>query len=176
MRRIREIQPPSGLSRLLYRAPIPVFRLGLGGLFGGRLLLLEHRGRTSGRLRRAVIEVLRRDRERRSWIVSAGWGERTQWWRNLRREPRAAIRIGLGRIPVDARLLEPAEAEQEVLRYGSIHPRAARAVARLVGFEIDGSEADLRAFAAVLRLVELRRAPLAAASSPAIRPPTRPPA
>jgi deazaflavin-dependent oxidoreductase (nitroreductase family) len=164
------------MSRLLYRAPIPVFRLGLGGLFGGRLLLLEHRGRTSGRLRRAVIEVLRRDPERRSWIVSAGWGERTQWWRNLRREPRAAIRIGLGRISVEARLLEPAEAEAEVVRYGRTYPRAARAVARLVGYELDGSEADLRAFAGVLRLVELRRTPIAAASSTAIRPPTRPPA
>lgn len=35
--------PPRGLSRLLYRLPIGLFRLGLGWIFGNHFLLLTHR-------------------------------------------------------------------------------------------------------------------------------------
>jgi len=45
---------PSGVgarllrTRAFVRAPIGLFRAGLGWLFGSRILMLEHRGRRSG--------------------------------------------------------------------------------------------------------------------------------
>ncbi|WP_190820398.1 PNPOx family protein [Saccharopolyspora pogona] len=47
--------------RWLARAPIPLYRRGLGWLLGIRIMMLEHRGRRSGQLRYAVLEVLGRE-------------------------------------------------------------------------------------------------------------------
>jgi len=71
-----------------------LYRIGLGRLLGQRFLLLEHRGRRSGRLRRVVVEVVRRDPDRDAWIVASAWGERTQWYRNLLAQPEAMVQVG----------------------------------------------------------------------------------
>ena len=69
-------------TRWVVRALIPLFRLGLGGVAGGRLLLLEHRGRTSGLRRFVLLEVV--DRPTRDKIfVASGFGGSAQWYRNL---------------------------------------------------------------------------------------------
>ena len=52
-------------TRWLVRAPIPLFRAGLGFVFGGRLLLLEHLGRTSGEHRFVVLECVERPAKHR---------------------------------------------------------------------------------------------------------------
>lgn len=50
--------PRTRMQRALFRAPILLDRLGLGGLLGHRFLLLTHTGRTSGRPRQVVLEVV----------------------------------------------------------------------------------------------------------------------
>jgi hypothetical protein len=40
-KKVKQIQPPKGLSRLFYRAPIWLYRLKLGWLLGHRFLLLN---------------------------------------------------------------------------------------------------------------------------------------
>ncbi|MFQ5698312.1 MAG: nitroreductase family deazaflavin-dependent oxidoreductase [Myxococcota bacterium] len=165
MRRLRETQPPTGWRRTLYRLPIGLYRVGLGGLLGHRFLLLEHRGRKTGLRRRVVVEVLRHDPEDGVWIVSSGWGERAQWYRNLRAHPQLTLTFGRRRLEAEARPLDPAGAEREMIRYGHRYPRAARSVARLIGWAIDGSDDDLRALAREVRLIELRRAPAQASSA-----------
>ena len=57
MKIVKNVQPPAGLTRFLFRIPINVYRLRLGRLFGSRLLLLSHIGRVSGKPRRTVLEV-----------------------------------------------------------------------------------------------------------------------
>ncbi|SEK55561.1 hypothetical protein [Nonomuraea pusilla] len=47
---VRRPDPPSGLRRALWRLPVHLYRAGLGRLLGGRLMLLTHVGRVSGRL------------------------------------------------------------------------------------------------------------------------------
>ncbi|HLS79672.1 MAG TPA: nitroreductase family deazaflavin-dependent oxidoreductase, partial [Nocardia sp.] len=47
-------------TRWFVRAPIWAFRARLGFLFGGRLLLLEHTGRTSGKARYVALETVDR--------------------------------------------------------------------------------------------------------------------
>lgn len=109
-------------TRWLARAPIRLYRLGLGWLFGNRLLLLEHHGRTSGLRRYTVLEVV--DRGPGWWVVAAGFGERAQWYRNI--SANAAVRVSVGgrsRIPAAARRLSDAEAAAALLRYRTRHPR-----------------------------------------------------
>lgn len=168
MRKLREVPPPRGIARLLYRLPIALYRLGLGRLLGARFLLLEHRGRRSGALRRAVLEVVRH--ERGTWWVVSAWGARAEWLRNLRAAPHARIETAGRTLPVEAHEVSGAEAEEVLLAYGRRHPRAIRSLARLLGWQLDGSEGDLRALASVVRVVELRSAEAPApGGTPAVR-------
>ena len=51
-------EPPKGFNRLMFRAPIWLYRLGLGWMLGKRFLLLNHTGRESGLPRQTVLEVV----------------------------------------------------------------------------------------------------------------------
>lgn len=155
LRKKRDVQPPRGWTRAFYRAPILIYRIGLGGLLGRRFLLLHHLGRHTGKPRRAVLEVMGRDSATGACIVACGFGEQTHWLRNLMAQPDARIELGWKGIDVRAERLAPADAEREMVEYGRRTPRAARLVAGLIGYEHDGSDEDLRALAGVLPLIRL---------------------
>ncbi len=111
-------------TRWAVRLPIPIFRAGFGFVFGGRLLLLEHRGRASGARRYVVLEAA--DRESRDTVVVAsGFGPDAQWYRNLEAEPRCGVSIGLRtRVPARAELLDAGESAALLDRYAARHPKA----------------------------------------------------
>lgn len=155
MQRMRDVPPPAGLRRLAYRLPIALYRVRLGWILGSRFLLLEHRGRRSGVLRQTVLEVVRADRDRGQWHVVSAWGDRAQWLRNLREAPRVRIETAGQTFLADAQETPLEEAEEVICAYGLLHPRAVRSVARLVGWKIEATDADLRALASVVRVVRL---------------------
>jgi hypothetical protein len=66
---------PSGALRVAFRLPIHLYRHDLGWLMGHRVLLLTHRGRKSGRVRRTPLEVIRYDSVSGESIVVSAWGE-----------------------------------------------------------------------------------------------------
>jgi deazaflavin-dependent oxidoreductase (nitroreductase family) len=128
-------------TRAFVRAPISLYRHGLGWLLGGRMLMLEHRGRWSGRARFVCLEVVDRPGPGRIVVVS-GFGERAEWYRNLRADP--ACRVSTGRrqrVPSQARFMTPAEAAAALDRYQRVHPRSwARlraAIEKAVGHPVD---------------------------------------
>lgn len=147
--------PPTGLSRLLFRLPVHLYRARLGWLFGRRLLMLTHTGRVSGRKRRTVIEVVEYDPATGAHTVCSGFGPRADWYRNLVATPEATIQVGVRTIPVTAVPLPVDEAQQVLTRYARRHPRAARALGRFIGLRLDGSEADSRRAARHLPLLRL---------------------
>jgi deazaflavin-dependent oxidoreductase (nitroreductase family) len=109
-------------TRWLVRAPIPLFRHRLGWLFGSRVLMLEHVGRTSGEPRFVCLEVVERPSPRRVIVVS-GFGTRAQWYRNLRAQPRCHVSVGHARrAPATARFLPEAEADAVLARYAAERP------------------------------------------------------
>ncbi|MCK0437938.1 nitroreductase family deazaflavin-dependent oxidoreductase [Gordonia alkaliphila] len=111
-------------TRWLVRAPIPLFRAGLGFVFGGRLLLLEHLGRTSGEHRFVVLECVERPAKHRV-VVASGFGETSQWYANLQADPHCWVSIGFARRrPAIARTLPPEVAEGVIERYRVAHPKA----------------------------------------------------
>ncbi len=144
---------PSGLAsrlvrtRWVVRAPIALYRWRLGGLFGGRLLMLEHRGRTSGLARYVVLEVVDRT-DHASWVVVSGFGEHAQWLRNVRADPHVRVWSG-SRRPVLAVAHElPAPDRAQVLRsYAARHPRAWHrlrpVLERTLGAPVDDDGANL---------------------------------
>lgn len=111
-------------TRRLARAPIAVYRLGFGWLLSSRLLLLEHRGRVSRRLRHVVLEVIDHPAPDR-FVVASGLGEQAQWVRNVAADPRVRVTVGRrGPVRALARRLDDAESVAAVTRYAREHPRA----------------------------------------------------
>lgn len=134
--------PPTGVRRLLWRLPIWLYRLRLGWLTGGRLMLLRHTGRTSGRERQAVVEVVERDAE--GYVAASGFGVRADWYRNVRRTPEVTITVGARVIPAVATPLTAEQGAELMAEYAPRHPALARHLCRVMGFRVDGSAEDYR--------------------------------
>lgn len=126
-------RPPSRLaamgarvlrSRRLTRAPIWIYKARAGVLLGSRLLMLEHTGRKSGLRRYVVLEVVDHPTPD-SYIVASGFGEKAQWFRNVKANPRVRIYTGSRPPrPATARVLPQQEADRALDAYSSAHPRA----------------------------------------------------
>ena len=73
--KIKDLQPPRGVARLGWRAPIWFYRLRLGSLLGGRFVLLNPIGRQTGKPRQAVLEVVHHNKEAGAYVMVSGCGE-----------------------------------------------------------------------------------------------------
>lgn len=144
-KQLHEQKPPTGMSRLLFRAPIWLYRWGLGWLLGKRFLLINHVGRKSGLARQAVVEVIAYDKEHSTYYVAAGFGPKSQWYQNLLMTPEVTIVVGRKKLAVRAAPLTPTESGAALLDYARRHPTAIKNLSRMVGYEVDGTEADFRA-------------------------------
>jgi deazaflavin-dependent oxidoreductase (nitroreductase family) len=163
VQKIKDVQPPRGLARLGWRAPIWFYRLGLGGLLGGRFVLLNHTGRISGQPRQAVLEVVQHNKETGAYVVASGFGEKSDWYQNVMAHPDVAIQVGSKRMPARAQRLPLPQAVDVMLDYNRRHPAALRTLAGILGYRTDGSEADVRFLAGVIPIVAL--IPLSRSSS-----------
>lgn len=123
------------------RAPIGVFRARLGLLFGGRLMLLEHTGRSSGRPRYVVLETVARPSRDRV-VIASGFGKQAQWFRNLVADARCWVSIGSRhRVSAVARVLTLDESATVLDGYRREHPKAYRKLGGLIE-EATGSDID----------------------------------
>ncbi len=154
-KKTKELTPPKGVARLLYRTPIWIYRLGLGGLLGDRFLLLNHIGRKTGLPRQAVLEVVRHDKDTDTFIVAAGFGARSQWYQNILKTPQVSIQVGRRKIAVTAEPLPPEQAGQEIADFARRYPREAK-MAGWLGYEVDGTEEDYYQAGTMMMLVALR--------------------
>lgn len=145
MKVIKKIGPPSGVRRFLFRLPIYLYRMGLGWVLGDRLLLLHHVGRISGKARSVVLEVAEHDDADDSFFIASGWGPTAAWYRNVLETPEVEIKVGRRDVAVTAMPLTREEGAEVFVRYAARHPKAAkRVLPRLMGYSVDGSEADFR--------------------------------
>jgi len=152
-KKVKELHPPRGLARLGFRLPIKLYHIGLGGLFGTRLLLLTHIGRKSGQERQTVLEVVRYDKATTTFIVAAGFGTESDWYRNVSANPQVTVQCGRKQWKMHARFLPPEESGEEMLNYARRHPMALRELTRFMGYELDGTQEDIRAMGQSLSMV-----------------------
>jgi deazaflavin-dependent oxidoreductase (nitroreductase family) len=104
--------------------------------------MLEHRGRTSGLARYVCLEIVERPAPGVLVIVS-GFGTRSQWYQNLRADPRCYVSTGrIRRAPARARFLDDAEGRAALERYQRAHPADWRllrgAIEKAVGHPVEG--------------------------------------
>ncbi|WP_405166607.1 nitroreductase family deazaflavin-dependent oxidoreductase [Nocardia sp. NBC_01499] len=111
-------------TRWLVRAPIQLYRAGLGFLFGSRMLMLQHIGRKSGETRYVVLEVVDRPAPG-EYVIVSGFGTRAQWYRNIRTNPQVRISTGTTRNrPGIATPMTGEESATALAHYVRDHPAA----------------------------------------------------
>ena len=152
---------PSWLRWRVMRAPRMLYSIHAGRLLGHRFLLLRHRGRRTGRTHATVLEVLSWDGGAREAVVMSGLGRSAQWLRNVLTAGSAEIEIGPERFAARVRELGPAEAAAVLADYEHRNriaaPLVRRMLARLAGFDYDGSETARLRLVSVLPLVAFTR-------------------
>ncbi|MFE1036715.1 nitroreductase family deazaflavin-dependent oxidoreductase [Streptomyces sp. NPDC058807] len=146
---------PTGWRRLAARAPILLFRVGLGPLLGRRFLLLRHVGRISGSDRQVVLEVVTYEAPYRCWTVASGFGPGSDWYRNLRAQPKTVVQFGNRHHAVTAHFPTPEEGADIMAGYGRERPRTARRLCTYLGLPAEGTESALREAGRAIPFVRL---------------------
>jgi deazaflavin-dependent oxidoreductase (nitroreductase family) len=154
--KVDEVRHPRGLKRIFFRFPILLYRAGLGWLLGDRALMMTHTGRISGLARRAVLEVMRHDKDTDTYIVASGWGEKSDWFQNISKTPQVEIHVGRRRFNALAQRLSLDDAYEEIQDYARRHPTAIRQLGRLIGYQLEHTPEGYRALVGVMPIVAIR--------------------
>jgi deazaflavin-dependent oxidoreductase (nitroreductase family) len=116
--------PPSKALRFGLRLPIWLYRAHLGWLLGDRFLMLTHTGRKSGLPRQVVIEVVQHDKETDTYYVVSGWGEKSDWYQNIRKTPSVTIHTGGRTFQSKAEFIPEEKAVDILETYARVHATA----------------------------------------------------
>ena len=153
---MRDRGRPSGLTRLMFQAPIVLYRLKLGWILGKRFLRLTHTGRKSGLSRDTVLEVVDHEPTQRIFVVCSAWGKRSDWFRNVTQTPDVFVQVGSQRWPAVSEVLERVEARQALARYARNHATAFRSLTKVLGFESHDVDSSVDEMASELPMIALR--------------------
>jgi deazaflavin-dependent oxidoreductase (nitroreductase family) len=91
-----------------------------------------------------------------TYVVASGWGEKSNWYRNIQETPHVVINVRRARFEATAVSLSVADAERELLDYARRRPVAFRELAgRMAGLRSNDVEEDYRLLARSIPLVAL---------------------
>lgn len=138
--------PPHGVKAIPWRLPIYLYRCGLGWMLGDRFLLLRHKGRKSGKIRFAVLEIIHSLAKTGSYYVVSGFGTQSNWYQNTLQQSSVEIQIGRKRLPAKAQQLSPSEGAEILLAYAQENPGSLKTLSRLLGYDIEFSPEGIREF------------------------------
>lgn len=122
---------PSKMLRFALHLPTWLYRLHLGWLFGHRFLMLTHTGRKSGLPYQTVIEVVQYNSHTNTYYVVSGWGEKSDWYQNIRQSPYVTIYVGGHKIQALAEFIALDKAVDVLETYVHAHPLTFRELSRL---------------------------------------------
>lgn len=118
--------PPRGIFGTFAKLPILFYRLGLGGLLGEELILLNHIGRKTGAIHQTVVRIVSHEAKPEIYYIASAWGYKSQWPRNLLAHPEIVVQIGRRKLTVNAQLITPEQGARVLLDYRQRYPQAAR--------------------------------------------------
>ncbi len=144
---------PNRLILLALKAPRIMFHFNLGWIFGHRILVVTHMGRKSGLIHQTPLEVVRYDATTKTCIVISAWGEKSDWYRNIRQRPALQIEVGRDRYVPQQRFLTTDETEHELDVYVEHHGLSAKMLSRVLGLDFAGDPVQRRKFAESARMV-----------------------
>ena len=146
------------LSRLVFRTPLALYRIGLGGVLGHEFVVLTHVGRRTGHVHETVLKVLRYDAITQESVVASAWGTQADWYLNLQVHPALAVRTaGAWYVPA-ARTLPPGEAFEVFADWTHRQHWFAELMLGQIGLSWDVSEAEQHAIVAGFPFIGFRPA------------------
>jgi deazaflavin-dependent oxidoreductase (nitroreductase family) len=150
--------PPRGLGRRLFRLPLSLYRVRLDWLLGERFLLLTHIGRKSGQPRQTVLEVVYHDTATDTYFIASGWGERSDWIRNVQKTPVVRVDVGKRHFVAMAKRLTIEQAQSTLFASARHHPWVFPILARLiVGRRLKPTDDDCLSLAQSVPVIGLVR-------------------
>ncbi|HTV87493.1 MAG TPA: nitroreductase family deazaflavin-dependent oxidoreductase [Stellaceae bacterium] len=148
---------PHPALRVLYRAPVYLYRWRCGWLLGCRFLLLIHIGRRTGRRRETVLEVVEYRESGPEAVVLCAYGYDADWLRNIAATGQAEIVVGAARFVATHRVLAADEAIGVIAGYERrnwfMAPVIRAVLSRFLGWTYCGSDGDRRRLVAQLPMV-----------------------
>jgi deazaflavin-dependent oxidoreductase (nitroreductase family) len=144
MQEVPAVRPrPTGFARVFARAPVLLYRLGLGGLVGKSILLLTTTGRRTGRARATPLNY--REEGGIMYVVAGRGGPRADWYRNLVARPDVEVQLGRRRLEAVAAPVSDAQEKARVLWLFA--QRSRRRAQRYFGIPRSASREERRALA-----------------------------
>jgi deazaflavin-dependent oxidoreductase (nitroreductase family) len=122
----------------IFKLPILQYRLGLGWMIGGYILLLTTTGRKTGKTRYTPLEYVY-DREGDRYRVTVGWGGNTDWYRNLLADPHVTVQVGRRKFTAMAEPAPDEEVAHYMMEVSQRHPRMDRVWNRWSDRPVDGT-------------------------------------
>jgi len=148
---------PGPVFRWLFKVPILFYKAGLP-LFGDFILLLTTTGRKTGKVRQTPLEY-RVEPDSGCFIITAGWGGKTDWYRNACANPRVRVQAGRRKFEALAEPLSEAEVAAWLIQAVKVNPASLKIWSRWAGEALDGSEEGLRRAARHFPALRLRQVP-----------------
>jgi deazaflavin-dependent oxidoreductase (nitroreductase family) len=142
MTQLVPLDRPGPVFKWLFRIPILFYKLGLGWVTGKYILLLTTTGRKTGKLHATPLEY-HYDQERDRYFVMAGWGGRTDWYRNAVTTPQVLVQVGRRKFEGLAEPVSQEEITERLVYVVSINPKSLKLWSRWTGEELDGSRGSL---------------------------------
>jgi len=115
---------PSAFLKAFFEVPVWMYRVHLGFLFFGRIIVIVHRGRTSGTRYESGLEVI--DRGDGELFVFAAWGTKSDWFRNIEANGVEELWDGSSRAAASFRVVTDDEAYGILSDYEEHHRTSAK--------------------------------------------------
>jgi deazaflavin-dependent oxidoreductase (nitroreductase family) len=136
---------PGPIFKWVFKIPILQYKLGLGWLTGNYVLLLTTTGRKTGKKRYTPLEYLY-DKENDRYRIAAGWGGKTDWFRNIKADPHVHVQVGRREFDAVAEIASDKEVAEYMMMVSSRHPRMDKVWNRWSDKPVDGTlESYIRA-------------------------------
>ena len=134
----------------IFKLPVFLYRLRLGWVLGRRFMLLTHVGRSSGKVRRTILAVLRFDEQTKQIYAVSAW-KGSDWYYNIQSAPALQVETGFVRYVPAQRALSPEEITTAFIEYRERHPIFSRMVCRIPGWKWDATYEEFLELARTLR-------------------------
>ncbi len=153
-----EVAKPPRFMIPIFKLPLILYRAKLGWIFGHRFMLLTHRGRNSGKVRRTVLAVLEFNPDSREIKAISAWSA-SDWYLNIKANPALQVETGFTRYTPIFRIMSPEEIATLFVNYRNKHPVFSAIVCRIPGWNPKSTYEEFLELARTLRGVVFQRRP-----------------
>ncbi len=122
----------------LFKIPVLQYKLGMGWMIGKYVLLLTTIGRKSGKPRHTPLEY-EYDEENDRYRIAAGWVGNTDWFKNLKVNPKVQVQVGRRKFITVAEIASDEEVAKFMMGASKRHPRMDQTWNRWSDKPVDGT-------------------------------------